>query len=195
MTISWHRWWTTWPGKMVYWHCYSEASRTCLVMGQSRVALIAVTMRLWGLKCSQEWPRQIITILHFKRIWSDQGLRTSGPSPRTASSEHKRGPLQCAESQSSRAEGQHGWTGNIWISSRAKIKLKQRQGGSEDRLPRKNTKALPKHERMLLGKVELSCSWNKLEKWRAIRTFSVGILEAKGRLREVEVHTSVKQEI
>ena len=40
-----------------------------------------------------------------------RGSRRAGQSSRTASSEHKNGPLQCAESRSNAAERQHGWTG------------------------------------------------------------------------------------
>jgi len=42
--------------------------------------------------------------------------------------------------------------------NKSKIKTKLAEGGSGNRLPRKNARALPTHERMLLGKTELSWS-------------------------------------
>lgn len=114
-----------------------------------------------------------------QKNFSCPGIRArAGSSSRITSSEHENVPFQCAESQASMVEGQQRWTGKTWISSNTKTKY--REGRSGVRLPRKNTRALPKHESMLLGKAELSWSWNKLGRWRATSRVSVCILAAKG---------------
>lgn len=94
-----------------------------------------------------------------------------------------------AEIWAGEAEGQHGWTGNAWLSSDAERKCME--GGGKDRPPGRITEIFLVCAGSEIRKPKLSRSWHSQEMLRARRQAYRSLLVAEGRLRELCAHCSV----